>query len=45
MLMLLAITYLLLVGVGIWGINIPVALGRSTSSTSSGGSESVTPAR
>ena len=40
----LAIGCLFLKGVGIWGINIPVGWA-STSSTSSGGSASATPAR
>jgi hypothetical protein len=43
-LMLLAITNLVFIGIGIWGVNVPVGWG-STSSTSSGGSASATPAR
>jgi molybdopterin-containing oxidoreductase family membrane subunit len=42
--LLVSIGYLLFRGIGIWGNNIPVG-GRSTSSTSSGGSGSATRAR
>jgi hypothetical protein len=46
LLMLLNVTlgYLLIKGVGIWGINIPIG-GASRSSISCGGSVSATPAR
>jgi len=40
----IAVGYLFLKGIGIWGINIPIAWG-GTSSISSGGSGSATPAR
>jgi hypothetical protein len=44
MILNVTIVKLLFTGIGIWGNNIPVAW-RSTSSTSSGGSASATPAR
>ena len=40
----LMIGYLIITGVGVWGLNIPTA-GASTSPTSSSGSASATPAR
>ena len=44
MVMLATITHLLFTGIGIWGPNVPVGWAW-TSSTSSGGSASATPAR
>jgi hypothetical protein len=44
-LVIVAVTWLFLKGVGIWGVTIPVARGDSRSSTLCGGSVSATRAR